>query len=141
MATTRRASASVGDVRRQRWRSITLVHAGILPIRPARVQALLNQLTACDPNSYAACCEALANADLRAELEGILVPTLIIAGHDDAVTTVDDAKALVAGIPGAQCVILPASHLSSVEAWRAFNRTFRAFWMNSSRSGNAISKA
>ena len=73
--------------------------------------------------------------------KGILVPTLIIAGHDDAVTTVDDAKALVAGIPGAQCVILPASHLSSVEAWRAFNRTFRAFWMNSSRSGNVISKA
>lgn len=94
---------------------------------PARVQTLLKQLTACDPAGYAACCDALATADLRAELAGIRVPTLIIAGHDDAVTTVDDAKALVAGIPDAQFVILPASHLSSVEAWRAFNRAFRSF--------------
>ncbi|MBH3044432.1 3-oxoadipate enol-lactonase [Serratia marcescens] len=114
--------AAVSDGAASRWFTPAFCQSA-----PARVQALLQQLTACDPNSYAACCEALANADLRAELEGILVPTLIIAGHDDAVTTVDDAKALVAGIPGAQCVILPASHLSSVEAWRAFNRTFRAF--------------
>ncbi|KLE39737.1 CatD [Serratia sp. TEL] len=94
---------------------------------PVKVQTVVQQLTACDPKGYAACCDALATADLRAELAGIRVPTLVIAGHEDAVTTVDDAKALAAGIPDAQCVILPAAHLSSIEAWRAFNRAFRAF--------------
>lgn len=94
---------------------------------PATVQSLLSQLSACDAESYADCCEALATADLRHELAAISLPVLVIAGRDDKVTTVADADAMVAQIPGAQRVVLPASHLSSVEVWLAFNRALQPF--------------
>ncbi len=94
---------------------------------PATVQALLTQLRACDAESYADCCDALAAADLRHELAAIHLPVLVIAGRDDAVTTVADAEAMVAHIHGAQLVVLPASHLSSVEVWLAFNRALQPF--------------
>ncbi len=94
---------------------------------PATVQALLTQLRACDAESYADCCDALASADLRHELAAIHLPVLVIAGRDDAVTTVADAEAMVAHIHGAQLVVLPASHLSSVEVWLAFNRALQPF--------------
>ncbi|MBW1215093.1 3-oxoadipate enol-lactonase [Pantoea allii] len=94
---------------------------------PATVQSLLSQLSACDAESYADRCEALATADLRHELAAISLPVLVIAGRDDKVTTVADADAMVAQIPGAQRVVLPASHLSSVEVWLAFNRALQPF--------------
>ena len=94
---------------------------------PATVQSLLSQLSACDAESYADCCEALATADLRHELAAISLPVLVIAGRDDKVTTVADADAMVAQIPGAQRAVLPASHLSSVEVWLAFNRALQPF--------------
>lgn len=94
---------------------------------PATVQSLLSQLSACDAESYADCCEALATADLRHELAAISLPVLVIAGRDDKVTTVADADAMVAQIPGAQRVVLPASHLSSVEVLLAFNRALQPF--------------
>lgn len=94
---------------------------------PAAVQALLAQLSACDAESYASCCDALAAADLRDELAAIHLPVLVIAGKDDAVTTVAEAEAMVAKIPGARLSILPASHLSSIELWLAFNHALHAF--------------
>ncbi|AOE42542.1 bifunctional 3-oxoadipate enol-lactonase/4-carboxymuconolactone decarboxylase (plasmid) [Pantoea agglomerans] len=94
---------------------------------PATLKSLISQLSTCDVESYADCCEALANADLRHELAAISLPVLVIAGRDDKVTTVADADAMVARIPGAQRVVLPALHLSSVEVWLAFNRALQPF--------------
>lgn len=94
---------------------------------PATVKSLISQLSTCDVESYADCCEALAKADLRHELAAISLPVLVIAGRDDKVTTVADADAMVAQIPGAQRVVLPALHLSSVEVWLAFNRALQPF--------------
>lgn len=47
---------------------------------PEVVEALCHQLTHTDAEGYAACCEALAAADLRGEVGQIPLPTLIIAG-------------------------------------------------------------
>ncbi len=94
---------------------------------PATVNHLVSQLSACDADSYADCCEALATADLRHELAAISLPVLVIAGRDDRVTTLADADSMAEQIPGAQRVVLPASHLSSVEVWLAFNRTLQPF--------------
>jgi 3-oxoadipate enol-lactonase len=94
---------------------------------PAAVDGLVGQLQACDPQGYAACCLALAEADLRAELAAISVPTLLVAGREDPVTTVDDARWMEARIAGAECVELPASHLSSVEAEAEFTRHLQRF--------------
>lgn len=69
-----------------------------------------------DPEGYAACCEALAMADLTRDLRRIGAATLVIAGAHDPVTTVADAQALSNAIEGAAMTTLPASHLSNVEA-------------------------
>ncbi len=66
---------------------------------PEVVEALCHQLTHTDAEGYAACCEALAAADLRGEVEQIPLPTLIIAGESDPVTTVGDAHFLQQQIP------------------------------------------
>ena len=80
-----------------------------------------------DAEGYAACCDALADADLRAAARTIAVPTLVIAGAADPVTTVDDAEWLRDRIPGAKLVAIAASHLSSIEADTQFTHALAAF--------------
>jgi 3-oxoadipate enol-lactonase/4-carboxymuconolactone decarboxylase len=83
---------------------------------PARYAALLGDPDAADAAGYAACCEALAGYDLRAELGKVDVPTLVIAGRDDPVTPPAHARLLADGIPGATLVeIAGAAHLAPVE--------------------------
>ena len=79
------------------------------------------------PEGYAACCEALAQADLRSAIGALTVPTLLIAGASDPVTTVADAQAMQAAIAGAQMAELPASHLSNLEAPAEFDAALAVF--------------
>jgi 3-oxoadipate enol-lactonase len=95
---------------------------------PGVVDGLIDDLRRCDPRGYAACCLALAQADLRAQVSAIAVPTLLVAGRGDPVTTVDDARWLRDRIAGARCVELDASHLSNVEAQAAFNLHLMRFF-------------
>lgn len=95
--------------------------------QPAIVEQLCHQLAESDAEGYAECCDALAAADLRAEVAAITVPMLIIAGEHDPVTTVDDADYLHQQIDGAFQVELPASHLSNIEASDEFNAALVAF--------------
>jgi len=49
-------------------------------------------------------------------LDGIRVPTLIIVGENDELTTVDDAKRMASKIVGSKLVIVPnSSHISTLE--------------------------
>ncbi|WP_406898978.1 alpha/beta fold hydrolase [Klebsiella oxytoca] len=91
------------------------------------VAALCHQLTHIDAEGYAVCCEALAAADLRAEVGQIAVPVLIVAGESDPVTTVADANFLHQQIATSEVVVLAASHLSNIEAPRAFSSALLGF--------------
>lgn len=95
--------------------------------QPAVVQRAQGWIAGLAPEGYAACCEALAQADLRTAIAGITVPTLLIAGSADPVTTVADAYAMQAAIAGAQLAEVPASHLSNLEAPAAFDAALAAF--------------
>lgn len=79
------------------------------------------------PEGYAACCEALADGDLRNAIARITVPTLLIAGASDPVTTVAHSQAMQAKIVGAELIQLPASHLSNLEAPEAFDAALEDF--------------
>ena len=80
------------------------------------VAALRADLRDADDAGYAACCDALAAYDLREELAGIGVPTLIVAGREDPATPPAHARLLADGIPGATLVEVPgAAHLANVE--------------------------
>ncbi|UBU16177.1 bifunctional 3-oxoadipate enol-lactonase/4-carboxymuconolactone decarboxylase PcaDC [Nonomuraea gerenzanensis] len=79
-------------------------------------QALLDDLAATDRAGYAACCDALAAYDLRADLPKITVPTLVVAGREDPATPPAHARELADGIPGATLVELPgAAHLAPAD--------------------------
>lgn len=77
---------------------------------------------------YAACCAAIRDADFRASLPRIDAPTLVISGALDAATPHETCGAqLVAGIPGARSLILPAGHIANVEQPEAFSRALLEF--------------
>ncbi|MET4576666.1 3-oxoadipate enol-lactonase [Ottowia thiooxydans] len=79
------------------------------------------------PEGYAACCEALALSDLRGSIGRIATPTLLLAGASDPVTTVADAEAMCAVISGSKLAVVPASHLSNLEAPQAFEHALATF--------------
>ncbi|HET9844557.1 MAG TPA: alpha/beta fold hydrolase [Nitrospira sp.] len=61
-------------------------------------------------------------------LSSIRVPTLVIVGQEDALTTPADAERIATGIPGAQLVVIPnAGHLSNLEQPEHFTSAVEAF--------------
>ncbi|AOG22015.1 3-oxoadipate enol-lactonase [Acidovorax sp. RAC01] len=95
--------------------------------QPAVVHAAQEWIAGIEPEGYAACCEALGASDLRNALGRITTPTLLLAGDADPVTTVADAQAMQAGIPGSKLAVVPASHLSNLEAPQAFSAAVLGF--------------
>jgi 3-oxoadipate enol-lactonase/4-carboxymuconolactone decarboxylase len=69
-----------------------------------------------DPAGYAYCCEAIAGADLRADLARIQAPTLVVGGALDPVVSPSTATSVAAAIRDATLCVLPnAAHLANVE--------------------------
>jgi len=97
-----------------------------------QVTRLIMQLAHADPAGYAACCEVLAAADLRADVRQMTVPLLVIAGEQDPVTTVEDARWLTSHIPAASLLRLPTSHLSCIACPAAFSEAVSEFLLRGS---------
>ena len=97
-------------------------------LNPSLVNELLVNLKNTSPEGYASCCEALAHENLSKSISGIKVPTLIIAGMMDPVTTVPDAVAMQNQIQDSELVQLSASHISNVEAEVEFNSCIKQFF-------------
>lgn len=98
--------------------------------RPRAVNELLINLKNMKPEGYASCCEALAAEDLRTVISKINIPTLIITGDKDPVTTVSDAQYMQSLISGSQILEVPASHISNIEAEIEFNQAIKQFFAN-----------
>jgi 3-oxoadipate enol-lactonase len=72
--------------------------------------------------SYARCCEAIRDLDLRADLRAIVAPTVVLAGAEDPSTPVEHAQVIASGIVGSSLVVIPdAAHLANVEQPGAVN--------------------
>jgi len=84
---------------------------------PAIVERARRMFLATSAEGYARCCEALRDADLRPELDGIEAPVLVIAGEEDASVTPDEA----AKLPGRLATIAGAAHLANAERPDEFN--------------------
>ncbi|MGW0930277.1 bifunctional 3-oxoadipate enol-lactonase/4-carboxymuconolactone decarboxylase PcaDC [Streptomyces sp. NPDC002644] len=108
---------------------------GFAAAQPAITEWAVQMVRTTDPGCYIACCEALASFDVRAELGGIGVPTLVLAGSEDRITGPAEARTLVAGIPDARLAVVPgASHLVPVEQPAAVTdllvRHFSTAWLS-----------
>ncbi|MFI2779815.1 bifunctional 3-oxoadipate enol-lactonase/4-carboxymuconolactone decarboxylase PcaDC [Streptomyces sp. ALB3] len=97
---------------------------------------LLDDLLGTDPSAYAACCDALADCDLRPGLSGVRAPTLVMAGREDPATPPAHARELADAIPGAALTELPrASHLAPAERPEAVREALRAHFAPRERAG------
>jgi 3-oxoadipate enol-lactonase len=93
---------------------------------PDKMRSAEKMLVSTPSDGYIACCGAIRDADFREEtsshsISSLRVPTLVVAGSQDSVTTPADGRAIVDRIPGAQYVELQAAHLSNIGAASAFN--------------------
>ena len=90
---------------------------------PALVASLVEMMSSSSSHGYAACCEAIAEMDLRPDLAAITAPTLAIAGEQDPATPPEHLQLIADGIPGARLEVLsPAAHLAVLEQPAAITR-------------------
>lgn len=96
---------------------------------PALVAGLRRLIVSNAPAGLRGLLLAMATrTDTTPSLSRIAVPTLVLAGSEDALTPPEGARAMAARIPGARFAEIPgAGHLSSVEAPEAFGRTLSEF--------------
>lgn len=94
---------------------------------PEALEALDLQLRKTSARGYAEACSALRELALEPELAAIHAPTLVIAGASDLSTPIERAEALVAGIEGADLLVLDAGHLSNVEQAEEFTTAVADF--------------
>jgi len=106
----------------ERW-----LTTGYRGTHPKETGEMLGMLQNANCKGYAASCAAVRDMDYREKLSQIRVPTLIVAGTHDPVTTPADGHFLQERIPGAQYTELSAAHISNVEACFDFNREVLGF--------------
>ncbi len=93
----------------------------------ALAQQTIRSLALTPAKGYANACRALAEADVRAELSELKIPTLLICGTQDPVTTVQDGEEIKQQIPNGEIAILDASHLSNIECPDEFSQVLEKF--------------
>ena len=90
-------------------------------------QHTIQSLADTPAQGYAASCRALAQADLHEDIIKISIPTLIIAGLYDPVTTVADGEFMQQKIQSSELFVIDASHLSNIEQFEKFTQKIYQF--------------
>lgn len=100
----------------QRWFS-----PGFAERHPQRIASVRAAFLATSPDGYVACCSALADTDLRADIARIARPVLAIAGRDDPVTPPDDLRFIADTVQNGRYADIDGRHLCNLESAPAFN--------------------
>lgn len=116
------AMVALRDASIARWFTTDFAQA-----HPEQAQRITDMLAATDPAGYAANCGAVRDADLREQVSLISVPTLVIAGTEDAVTPPSGSRFIQEQVRGAEYAEFYAAHLSNVQAGAAFSDRVLAF--------------
>ena len=111
------AMAGLRDASIARWFTPDFAQAN-----PDQAKRITDMLAATSPQGYAANCAAVRDADFRDQLGSIEVPTLVIAGTEDAVTPPAGSHFIQEHVRGAQYAEFYAAHLSNVQAGDAFSQ-------------------
>lgn len=84
---------------------------------PLMVETLLEGVAATDDHSYAQMCRALAAHDVRADLEDIRTPVLLVAGGADTSNPIGNVELVAGTVPGAELRVIPdVAHQLTVAA-------------------------
>lgn len=101
----------------------------VLEHRSEQAKRLLSALAGVDAESYAQCCQILAETDLEADLAAIKIPTLLIAGEEDTATPPAVLHAIKQRLADARLLAISgAAHLVNVNQPRQFNEALLMFW-------------
>lgn len=88
-----------------------------LAAEPAKVAAIMEGMASADDHSYAQLCRALSGHDMRADLDSILTPILVIVGDRDKSTPMADAELVATSAPNANLrVVRDVAHQVTVAA-------------------------
>lgn len=103
---------------------------GFIGSHPAVTAALLHSLQNADRFSYARCCEALADFDVRDALRAAEVPLLAVAGAADSVCPPEEALLIAERVQQGEHHVLPdVGHLAPAEAPQETARLLKEFFL------------
>jgi 3-oxoadipate enol-lactonase/4-carboxymuconolactone decarboxylase len=95
---------------------------------PTQFQGLRTLFTHNSVAGYTAACAALRDADLRAEVSQIKVPTLVLCGAQDAATPPDVVQELAQSLPNVHFAVLAgAGHTPPIEQPQIMAKQINAF--------------
>ena len=111
--------------------------AATIERHPKLVHAMREVMLAAPCEGIAAAARGMAQRpDVRPELSGIRVATLVMVGQEDIISPPDEMRALAAAIPGSEFVVIPnAGHMSPLENPGAFNAALERFLDRVGRKG------
>ena len=97
--------------------------------RPQVVECERKNILAASAQGAAAALRGLAaRPDVNGLLPRIALPTLVLVGEQDAISTVEEMRAMARAIPAAEFVVIPNSgHMTPLENPAAFNAALDAF--------------
>jgi len=97
--------------------------------KPAVVEAVRGMISEADPDGVARALEAMRDRpDATPRLKEIRMPVLVIAGEEDVLTPVSEARRIVEGVQNGRLTVIPgAGHLSNLEASDRFNEALLSF--------------
>jgi len=106
-----------------------LFAAETLQKHPSIVAFERQKILATSPEGVAAALRGMAQRlDFTSTLGEIDLPTLVIVGEHDAITSVDEMRSVSQAIPNAEFVVIPhAGHMTPLENPTAFNEAIEQF--------------
>lgn len=110
---------------RERWFTPEFINEN-----KAEVDSVLTRFVQTPLAGYVSCCAAVRDADFTDEVYKIPVPTLIISGTEDLVTTVKDGEFLLEKIPNSRLATLKTAHISNIEKADDFSKLLIEFIKN-----------
>jgi pimeloyl-ACP methyl ester carboxylesterase len=104
---------------------------------PATIEATRQVILSTLPQGIAAALEGMAaRPDATSYLAEIALPTLVVVGQDDAISSVDEMRTLAHGIKGSEFVVIPRSgHMTPLENPAEFNEALEQFLTRVERGG------
>jgi 3-oxoadipate enol-lactonase len=97
---------------------------------PAKVKSIADMFLATKLEGYIACGQAVRDMDHREIIKKITAPTMIIAGKQDAGTTVEMAELIRKSIPGASMTLFDAAHIATVECEHDYTEAVLGFLLH-----------
>lgn len=97
--------------------------------RPQIMTAVHDQMVATSSRAIAGALRGMAERpDRTADLGRLTLPTLVVVGADDVITTPDEARTLAESLPNARLEVIPnAGHLAPLENPEDANRAILSF--------------